>query len=143
MNILVINGPNVNMLGVREPEIYGEKTYKDLVEFIEKSAAELDIEVEVFQSNVEGFIIDRIQKAYFEEMDGIIINAGGYTHTSIAIADAIKAVMIPTVEVHLSDITKREGFRKKSFLTPVCTEVIMGRGFSGYRDALRFFVDEL
>lgn len=143
MNILVINGPNINMLGVREPSIYGEKTYKDLLDYIEVSASELDMEVEFFQSNVEGFIVDRIQKAYFDGVDGIVINPGAYTHTSIAIGDAIKAVAIPTVEVHLSDINKREEYRRISYVAEACIAQIMGKGFEGYKEALKLLSDSL
>ena len=116
--ILVINGANLNMLGIREKTVYGEKTYRDLVEFIKKSAKERGLKVKIFQSNHEGKIVDEIQKAYCR-YDGIIINAGGYTHTSVVIADALKAVDIPTVEVHLTDIYAREEFRKNSFISPV------------------------
>lgn len=136
MDVLVINGPNINMLGVREPSIYGEKSYNDLLKYIEEEAEKLDIEVEFFQSNVEGFIVDRIQKAYFDSFDGIVINPGAYTHTSIAIGDAIKATGIPAVEVHLSDINKREEYRKISFVKDACKGQIMGKGFEGYKEAL-------
>lgn len=116
--ILVINGANLNMLGIREKTVYGEKTYRDLVEFIKKSAKERGLKVKIFQSNHEGEIVDEIQRAY-RRYDGIIINAGGYTHTSVVIADALKAVDIPTVEVHLTDIYAREDFRKRSFISSV------------------------
>lgn len=141
MNILVINGPNLNMLGIREPEIYGTRNYLELVDYIEEVAAELDVEVEVYQSNAEGFLIDRIQRGYFDGVDGIIINAGGYTHTSIAIPDAIKSVSIPTVEVHITDITKREGYRKVSFIREACVGCVMGKGFESYKEAMEFLVD--
>ena len=117
MKILVINGPNINMLGIREKEIYGSKSYDDLIDFIKNAAREKGIETEFYQSNHEGNIVDRIQKAYFENFDGIIINPAAYTHTSIAILDALKAVCIKTVEVHLSDITSREDFRKSSLIS--------------------------
>lgn len=140
--ILVINGANLNMLGIREKTVYGEKTYRDLVEFIKKSAKERGLKVKIFQSNHEGKIVDEIQKAYCR-YDGIIINAGGYTHTSVVIADALKAVNIPTVEVHLTDIYAREEFRKNSFISPVAEKTIVGKGFFGYADALDYFTDNL
>lgn len=136
--ILVINGPNLNMLGVREPEIYGSRTYADLVEFI-REHCKGKCEVDFYQSNHEGGIIDTLQAAY-GVYDGIILNAGGYTHTSVAIADAISTVSIPTVEVHISDITKREKFRHHSFLTDVCVCTIMGKGFDGYNLAVDYLL---
>lgn len=139
MKILVINGPNINMLGIREKEIYGSKSYDDLIDFIKNAACEKGIETEFYQSNHEGNIVDRIQKAYFENFDGIIINPAAYTHTSIAILDALKAVCIKTVEVHLSDITSREDFRKSSLISKVCEKAIVGKGFEGYREALNYF----
>lgn len=137
MKILVINGPNLNMLGVREPEIYGSRTYEDLAEYVEDAFAEYGVEGEVFQSNHEGEIIDRIQQA-FGETGGIVINAGAYTHTSIAIPDALRAVSIPTVEVHLSDTDSREDFRKISYVSPAAEKVIKGKGFEGYREAIGY-----
>lgn len=139
MKILVINGPNINMLGIREKEIYGSKSYDDLIDFIKNAAREKGMETEFYQSNHEGNIVDRIQKAYFENFDGIIINPAAYTHTSIAILDALKAVCIKTVEVHLSDITSREDFRKSSLISKVCEKAIVGKGFEGYREALNYF----
>lgn len=139
MKILVINGPNINMLGIREKEIYGSKSYDDLIDFIKNVAREKGIETEFYQSNHEGNIVDRIQKAYFENFDGIIINPAAYTHTSIAILDALKTVCIKTVEVHLSDITSREDFRKSSLISKVCEKAIVGKGFEGYREALNYF----
>ena len=139
MKILVINGPNINMLGIREKEIYGSKSYDDLIDFIKNAAREKGIDTEFYQSNHEGSIVDRIQKAYFENFDGIIINPAAYTHTSIAILDALKAVCIKTVEVHLSDITSREDFRKSSLISKVCEKTIVGKGFEGYREALNYF----
>ena len=133
--ILVINGPSLNMLGIREPEIYGKGTLKELEESIRKWASELGVEVKLFQSNHEGAIIDEIQAAY-GRFDGIIINPAGYTHTSVAIPDAIKAVGIPAVEVHISDIDKREEFRKVSYVRSACIATIKGKGFPGYREAL-------
>jgi len=126
------------MLGLREPEIYGEKTYADLLAFIRGAAADAGLEVECFQSNSEGAIVDEIQRVY-GKFDGIIINPAAYTHTSIAIPDALKAVGIPSVEVHLSDISRREGYRRVSFTTEACKTTIMGKGFEGYREAIQFF----
>ncbi len=136
--ILVVNGPNLNMLGIREPEIYGGADYADLVDMIKKSADELGLEVDCFQSNHEGDIVDRIQKAYFEGVDGIVINAAAYTHTSIAIPDALKAVGIPAVEVHISDINRREEFRRVSYAGMACEEHFIGLGFDGYIKALEY-----
>ena len=133
--ILVINGPSLNMLGIREPEIYGTGTYRDLEESIRKWASELGVEVKLFQSNHEGAIIDEIQAAY-SKFDGIVINPAGYTHTSVAIPDAIKAVGIPAVEVHISDVDNREEFRKISYVRGTCIATIKGKGFPGYREAL-------
>lgn len=138
--ILVINGANLNMLGIREKAVYGEKTYRDLITFIKKSAKERGLKVKIFQSNHEGEIVDEIQRAY-RRYDGIIINAGGYTHTSVVIADALKAVDIPTVEVHLTDIYAREDFRKRSFISSVAKKTIVGKGFPGYADALDYFAE--
>ena len=131
MKILVINGPNLNMLGIREPEIYGYRTYKNLVSFIKDLCPEAD----VYQSNHEGDIIDKIQQAY-GKYEGIIINPAGYTHTSIAIGDALKAVAIPSVEVHLSNINEREQYRKISFVRDACEKTFMGNGFDSYKDAI-------
>ena len=136
MKILVINGPTINMLGIREPEIYGKGTYAQLTEEIRKKADELGVTVEFFQSNHEGDIVDKIQQAY-GNFDGIIINPAAYTHTSIAIPDAIKAVGLPTVEVHISDPDIREDFRKISYVRPVCKATVKGKGFAGYTEALR------
>ena len=134
--ILVINGPNINMLGVREPGIYGDRTYADLLAFIDAAAFKAGLEAECFQSNSEGEIIDKIQQAY-GKFDGIIINPAAYTHTSIAIPDALKAVGIPAVEVHLSDITKREAYRRVSYTSEACFASIAGKGFEGYQEAIR------
>ena len=139
MKILVINGPNINLLGLREPEIYGKETFGDLCRFIENSAEDLKVEVELFQSNHEGEIVDKIQAAY-GVFDGIIINPAAYTHTSIAIPDALKAVGIPAAEVHLSDISKREDFRKISYTSPACLKTICGKHFQGYREAIKFLI---
>jgi len=135
MNILVINGPNINMLGIREQEIYGKDTYQDLVNFISDSAKELDISVLCLQSNHEGEIVTMIQNA-LGKFDGIVINPAAYTHTSIAILDALKAVCLPTVEVHLSNIKTREDFRKQSFVSIYAHKTIHGKGFAGYKEAL-------
>ncbi len=130
--VLVLNGPNLNMLGIREPEVYGRADYVALVETIRCGAKERDIEVSFFQSNCEGQLIDRIQQAYFEGMNGIIINPGAYTHYSYAIHDALKTFFEPKIEVHLSDIHSREEFRKVSVTAPACDEQICGKGFAGY-----------
>ena len=138
MKILVLNGPNLNMLGIREPDIYGKNTYADLCKLITDYAAEKGVEVKLFQSNHEGDIVDEIQAA-FGKFDGIVINPAAYTHTSVAILDALKAVGIPTVEVHLSDINSREEFRKHSFVSMIAVKTICGLGFEGYRKALEYF----
>ena len=131
MKILVINGPNLNMLGIREPDIYGRKTYDDLLLYIKEEADRLGVAVEFYQSNHEGDIVDKIQSAY-GNTDGIVINPAAYTHTRIAIPDALKAVGIPTVEVHISDISSREAFRRISYVSPVALKTIAGKGFEGY-----------
>ena len=137
MKVMVINGPSLNMLGIREKEIYGEGSYEDLVDYINESAARLGIDAVCLQSNHEGDIIDWIQQAYFEGFGGIVINPGAYTHTSIAIADALRAVRpLPAVEVHLSDTDAREDYRKISFTAPCCAAQIKGKGFEGYKLAL-------
>jgi len=135
MKILIINGPNLNMLGIREPEIYGYRSYADLLEYICDEAAGLEIVTKFFQSNSEGNIIDAIHDAY-EEFDGIIINPAAYAHTSIAIPDALKAVGIPAVEVHLTDIGAREQYRRFSFTSEACIKTISGEGFEGYKSAM-------
>ena len=135
MKILVINGPNLNMLGIRQPEVYGNKTYNDLVSYCLEEGKKLNIEIKCFQSNHEGEIIDEIQKAY-KVFDGIVINAGAYTHYSIAIMDALKSVDIPTVEVHLSDIYQREAYRHVSYIKEASIKSIVGLGFEGYKLAL-------
>ena len=133
--ILVINGPNINLLGLREPEIYGAQSYADLLDFIGKAAAEAGCEAHFFQSNSEGAIVDEIQRA-FGKYGGIVINPAAYTHTSIAIPDALKAVGLPAVEVHLSDIQKREAYRQISYTSEACIATIAGKGFEGYREAI-------
>lgn len=137
--ILVINGPNLNLLGLREPAIYGNRDFNALIEFIKESAHSLGLQVECFQSNHEGAIVDKIQQAY-GVFDGIVINPAAYTHTSVAILDALKAVAIPTVEVHISDVSEREEFRRHSFVSLYAAKTIMGKGFDGYREALSFFL---
>ena len=137
MRILVINGPNMNMLGIRQPEIYGKATYSDLVSMIEAEAEALGVEVSFFQSNHEGALVDAIQQAYFDKIDGIIINPAAYTHTSVALLDAVKAVGIPTVEVHVSDPDCREDFRHVSYIRAACIATIRGHGLPGYLEALR------
>ena len=137
MKILVINGPNINMLGIREPQIYGNRTYSDLLEKIKAYCNSKNIEVECFQSNHEGALIDKIQEAYFEKFDGIVINPAGYTHTSVAIADALKGVDIPFVEVHISRVDEREDFRKISFVRNYALATISGKGFEGYLEAIK------
>lgn len=138
MKILVINGPNLNMLGIREPDIYGAQTFSALEEYIRESAKEIGHDVVLFQSNHEGAIVDVIQSAY-GVFDGIVINPAAYTHTSVAILDALKAVSIPTVEVHLSDINSRDEFRKFSYVSLVAKKTICGLGFEGYKKALAYF----
>ena len=137
MKILVINGPNINMLGIREKEIYGSESYDDLCAMIKKHADEKNIDVTLFQSNHEGDIVDEIQKAY-KKYDGIVINPAAYTHTSVAILDALSAVKIPTVEVHISDVSKREDFRQISYVRLIAEKTIMGKGFSGYLEAMDY-----
>ena len=135
MKILVINGPNLNMLGIREPEIYGRKTYEELVAMIENYTRENGIDCEIFQSNHEGDIIDKIQSAY-RKFDGIVINPAGFTHTSVAIADALASVDIPAIEVHISDTNAREDFRRVSFVRTICKNTVQGMGFEGYIRAI-------
>ena len=137
MKFLVINGPNLNLLGLREPSIYGDRSYKALVELIETVCRDEGIAVEVFQSNHEGAIVDKIQSAY-GEVDGIVINPAAYTHTSVAILDALKAVSIPAVEVHISDVSTRESFRQVSYAGMACIKTYMGHGFEGYAMAIRY-----
>ncbi len=141
MHILVINGPNLNMLGIREPDIYGKSTYKDLCCLIEKEAEKIGITVELFQSNHEGAIVDKIQEA-LGTADGIVINPAAYTHTSVAILDALKAVGLPTCEVHISDINNREGFRKFSYTSLYAEKTIAGHGFDGYIMAMKYLKEK-
>ena len=141
MKILVINGPNINFLGIREPAIYGRETYKELLEKIEKYAKEKGVDVEFFQSNHEGAIVDRIQEAY-GKTDGIVMNPAAYTHTSVAIPDALKAVGIPTVEVHISDVDSREDFRRISYVRPCSVACVKGHGTDGYCEAIDILLSE-
>lgn len=142
MKILIINGPNLNMLGIREPDIYGKNTYSDLISMIEEFCNKSAIICECFQSNHEGAIVDKIQEAY-GKFDGIVINPAAYTHTSVAILDALKTVCIPTVEVHLSDISAREDFRKHSYISPACIKTIKGLGFDGYIEAIKILAENI
>ena len=141
MKLLVLNGPNLNMLGIREKHLYGTQTYTDLVAYIEEKAKELNVEVEIFQSNHEGALVDKIQEAY-GNVDGIVINPAAYTHTSVAILDALKAVSIPAAEVHLTDVTKREPFRQISYAGMACQAHFIGLGFEGYVKAMEWHVNQ-
>ena len=142
MKILVINGPNLNFLGIREKQVYGTASYADLVNMIEDKGKESGNEISVFQSNHEGAIIDRIQEAYFDGTEGIVINPGAFTHYSYAIHDALASVNMPKVEVHISDITKREEFRKISVTKDACEKQIYGHGLNGYLDAIDYLLDK-
>ena len=142
MKLLVINGPNLNLLGVREPELYGKQDYAALVRLVEETCAAEGIQVEVYQSNHEGDLVDRIQAAY-GAVDGIVINPAAYTHTSVAILDALKAVAIPAVEVHISDVSKREDFRQVSYAGMACVKTYMGLGLEGYRQAILYLKEYL
>lgn len=139
MKLLVINGPNLNLLGIREPAIYGAETYAELCRRVKEHAEERGVEVELYQSNHEGDLIDRIQLAY-GNTDGIVINPGGYTHTSVALLDAVKAVGIPTVEVHISDVASREDFRQVSYIRLACIATIAGHGLNGYLEAMDLLI---
>lgn len=141
MKILVLNGPNINMLGIREPAIYGKSTYEDLKNLVKDYADKKNIEVEFFQSNHEGDLVDAIWRAYFEKIDGIVFNPAAYTHTSIAIADALKGTGIPTVEVHISDLSKREKFRQISYIRDVVISSVTGQGLEGYNTAIDLISD--
>ena len=142
MKLLVLNGPNLNMLGIREPNIYGKESYPQLVQLVEDTCAELGVEVEVYQSNHEGDLVDKIQQA-LGEYDGIVINPAAYTHTSIAILDALKAVNLPAVEVHISDVDSREPFRRISYAGMACRHTVKGQGLEGYHQALIWLVEYL
>ena len=141
MKIYIINGPSLNMLGIREPETYGKGSYENLVAFIEEHCKKKGVGTEIYQSNHEGDLVDKIQEAYFKGADGIVINPGAYTHTSIAILDAVKAVNLPTVEVHISDLAKREDFRQVSYVRAACVKTISGHGFDGYTEAVDFLLE--
>jgi len=141
MKILIINGPNINMLGIREPNIYGKETYENLINSVTEYAKAKNIELETFQSNHEGALVDAIQTAY-QKIDGIVINPGAYTHTSIALLDALKAVGIPTVEVHISKVEERESFRGISYIRKACIATITGKGIAGYLDAIDILIEK-
>ena len=142
MKLLIVNGPNLNLLGIREPEIYGRKTYDDLVAYIRDYAAQGGDEVSFFQSNHEGALVDAIQQAYFDGVEGIVINPAAYTHTSVALLDALKAVRIPAVEVHISAVNEREAFRQVSYIRAACVATISGRGLDGYTEAMAILIGE-
>ena len=141
MKVLVINGPNLNLLGLREPALYGSKNFAALQQFIREKADALNIEVELFQSNHEGDLVDKIQEAYFEGADGIVINPGAYTHTSIALLDAVKATSLPCVEVHISRVEEREDFRQISYIRLACVKTISGHGTDGYIEGIDYLTD--
>lgn len=141
MKILVLNGPNINFLGIREPEIYGGNTYNELVQMITDYAVTKSVKVEFYQSNHEGDLVDAIQKAYFDKVDGIVFNPAAYTHTSVAILDALKATSIPTVEVHISDVLSREDFRQISYIRQIAKTTISGKGFAGYIEAIDYLLN--
>ena len=141
MKVLVINGPNINMLGIREPEVYGKQDFQALLDLLNATSTDLGIEIEQFQSNHEGLIVDKIQAAY-GAFDGIVINPAAYTHTSIAILDALKAVSLPCVEVHISDVNSREPFRQISYTSLACELCIKGKGLSGYSEAIEYLVSK-
>ena len=141
MKILVLNGPNINMLGIREPSIYGKQTFNDLLDLIDKTAKEAGIVIEQYQSNHEGDLVDKIQAAY-GNYDGIVINPAAYTHTSVAILDALKSVSIPAVEVHISDVDSREPFRQISYAGMYCEKTIKGQGLDGYRQAILYLIEK-
>ena len=141
MKLLIVNGPNLNMLGIREPEVYGKQTYQDLCNLINNYCNENNIEIEIYQSNHEGDLVTMIQQAYFNKVDGIVFNPAAYTHTSIALLDALKSVNIPCVEVHISDVSKREDFRQVSYIRLACIKTIAGLGFDGYIKAIEELVN--
>lgn len=142
MKILIMNGPNLNMLGIREPAHYGKETYADLCAKIEKYCKEKKVEFEIYQSNHEGALVDKIQAAYFDGVEGIVINPGAYTHTSIALLDAVKSVSIPTVEVHISKVEEREDFRQVSYIRLACVKTITGHGTDGYLEAIDVLLEK-
>ena len=143
MKILIINGPNLNMLGIREPGIYGSGSYADLMDMVKSRCNELGIDVVCYQSNHEGDLVDKIQEAYFEGADGIVINPGAYTHTSIALLDAVKSVRIPTIEVHISKLSEREDFRQISYIRLACEKTISGMGLDGYIEAINYLYEKI
>ncbi len=143
MNILVLNGPNINMLGIREPEIYGSENYDELCRRVSSHAAAKGIDCRILQSNHEGDLVDMIQQAFFDKVDGLVFNPGAYTHTSIAIADALKATRIPTVEVHISDVSSREAFRQVSYIRESCIATVSGKGIDGYLEAIDILCSHL
>lgn len=141
MKIYILNGPNINMLGIREPALYGRMGFAELCDMLERYGKEKGVETVIYQSNHEGDLVDAIQRAYFEGMDGIVFNPGAYTHTSLAIADAVKGVGLPTVEVHISAVEKREDFRQVSYLRAVAVHTITGQGIAGYTQAMDYLVE--
>ena len=143
MKIYVINGPNLNMLGIREPGIYGSGSYADLMDMVKSRCNELGIDVVCYQSNHEGDLVDKIQEAYFEGAEGIVINPGAYTHTSIALLDAVKSVRIPTIEVHISKLSEREDFRQISYIRLACEKTISGMGLDGYIEAINYLYEKI
>ena len=143
MKIYVINGPNLNMLGIREPGIYGSGSYADHMDMVKGRCNELGIDVVCYQSNHEGDLVDKIQEAYFEGADGIVINPGAYTHTSIALLDAVKSVRIPTIEVHISKLSEREDFRQISYIRLACEKTISGMGLDGYIEAINYLYEKI
>lgn len=143
MKIYLLNGPNLNMLGIREPDIYGKESYASLLELVNNAAEELGIELVCYQSNHEGDLVDKIQEAYFKGADGIVINPGAYTHTSIALLDAVKSVCLPTVEVHISAVDKREDFRQISYIGMACEKTVSGKGLKGYIEAINYLYEKI
>ncbi|MCI5887737.1 MAG: type II 3-dehydroquinate dehydratase [Oscillospiraceae bacterium] len=143
MKLLILNGPNLNLLGIREPELYGQQSYETLVRLVSEHAAARGVDVTFYQSNHEGDLVDAIQNAYFSKTDGIVFNPAAYTHTSVAVADAVKAVGIPTVEVHITDVDAREPFRRVSYLRPAAVYTIAGQGLDGYNQAVDFLIGYL
>ena len=141
MKIYIINGPNLNMLGIREPDKYGSVSFNDLIAMLKEHCEEKGVEPVFYQSNHEGVLVDKIQEAYFEGADGIVINPGAYTHTSIALLDAVKAVSLPTVEVHISNLSEREDFRQISYIRKACVKTITGHGIQGYIEAIDFLIE--
>ena len=143
MKLLILNGANINMLGIREPDIYGRQSFQNLIDSVQTHADEKGVQVEFYQSNHEGALVDRIQQAYFEGVDAIVINPGAYTHTSIALLDAVKAVGIPTAEVHISKVEEREDFRQVSYIRAACCFTVTGHGTDGYLEAVDFLKEKV